>query len=100
MIKKRTEEQKALVFDSECRYDIILCTDFLSKAEIKINYGTGFMEWHENMIPLGDCIGLNAEIFGDIEDSLLLQLEVEDERLWGDWLDSFATEILDAKYNV
>ena len=58
------------------------------------------MEWYENIIPLRDPIGLNAETFGDMEDSILLQLEVEDERLWGDWLDSFATEILDAKYNV
>ena len=95
---RRIEEQKALVFDTECRYDIILGTDFLSKAGISINYDTGFMEWYENIIPLRDPIGLNAETFDDMEDSLFIQ--IEDELLGEDWLDSYATEILDAKYTV
>ena len=42
--------------------------------------------------------GLNAETFEKMEDSLLLQ--IEDELLGEDWLDSFATEIIDAKYTV
>ena len=41
----RIEEQKALVFNTPCRYDIILGTDFLSKYGIKNNYETGFMGW-------------------------------------------------------
>ena len=69
---RRIEEQKALVFDTECHYDIILGTDFLSKAGISINYDTGFMEWYENIIPLRDPIGLNAETFDDMEDSLFI----------------------------
>lgn len=95
---RRIEQQKALVFDTECRYDIILGTDFLSKAGISINYDTGFMEWYENIIPLRDPIGLNAETFDEMEDSLFIQ--IEDELLGEDWLDSYATEILDAKYSV
>ena len=95
---RRIEQQKALVFDTECRYDIILGTDFLSKAGISINYDTGFMEWYENIIPLRDPISLNAETFDDMEDSLFIQ--IEDELLGEDWLDSYATEILDAKYSV
>ena len=41
---RRIEEQKDLVFDAPCRYDIILGTDFLTKVGININYETGFME--------------------------------------------------------
>ena len=40
---KRVGEQKSLVFDTPCRYGIILGTDLLRKSGIKINYETGFM---------------------------------------------------------
>ena len=40
---RRIEDHKSLVFNTPCQYDIILGTDFLSKAGIKINYETGFM---------------------------------------------------------
>jgi len=40
---RRIEEQKALVFDAPCRYDIIFGTDFLTKVGININYETGFV---------------------------------------------------------
>ena len=48
---RRIKEQKALVFDTPCQYDIILGTDFLSKSGIKINNKTGFMEWFESLLP-------------------------------------------------
>ena len=60
---RRIEEQKALVFDTECRYDIILGTDFLSKAGISINYNTVFMEWYGCILPVRDHIGIDAETF-------------------------------------
>ena len=60
---KQIEEQKALVFDIRFGYGIILGTGFLSKAGIKINYETGFMEWYECIPPLRDPIGLDVEIF-------------------------------------
>ena len=62
---RRIEEQKALVFDTPCRYDMILGTDFLSKSGIKINYETGFMEWFESILPLRDPSGINAKTFDD-----------------------------------
>ena len=91
------EKQKALVFDTPCLYDIILGTDFLIKAVIKINYETGFMEWFESLLPLRDPSGLNAKTFDDMEDSLFIQQE--DELFGEDFSDSYATEILEAKYN-
>ena len=56
------------------------------------------MEWYEYILPLRDPIGLDAETFDTMEDSLLLQ--EQDELIGEDWLDSFANEMLDAKYNV
>ena len=32
--------QRALVFDSDCRYDVILGSDFLQKSGIDIKYST------------------------------------------------------------
>ena len=37
---RRINEQKALIFDSKCRYDIILGADFLTKTGIDIQYST------------------------------------------------------------
>jgi len=41
---RQIEEQKAVVFDAPCRYDIIFDTDYLTKVGININYETSFME--------------------------------------------------------
>ena len=42
--KNRTiDVQKALIFDEKCRYDVILCADFLTKSGIDIKYSTGTM---------------------------------------------------------
>jgi hypothetical protein len=35
------EQQKALVFDGECKYNVSLGTDFLSKSGIDIKYSSG-----------------------------------------------------------
>ena len=71
--------------------------DFLKKAGIRINYDTGFMEWFECILPMRDPWGLTSEEFDNMVDSLLIQ--TEDELFGEDWLDNYATEILDAKYN-
>ena len=94
---RRIEEQKALVFDAPCRYDIIFGTDFLTKVGININYETGFMEWYECILPLRDPFTIDKESYQDMEDAMHVQ--TEDELLGEDWLDNYATEILDAKYN-
>ena len=49
---RRIDEQKALVFDSKCRYDVILGADFLTKSGIDIKYSTGTMHWFENVRPM------------------------------------------------
>ena len=42
---RRIDAQRALIFDNDdCKYDIILGTNFLSKTGIKLNYETGNME--------------------------------------------------------
>ena len=74
---RRIEENKALVFDTPCRYDIIFGTDFLSKAGIKINYETGFMGWFGSLLPLRDPYGLNAKTFNYMEDALFIKQEDE-----------------------
>ena len=94
---RRISEQRALIFDSDtCKYDVILGTDFLSKAGIKLNYETGNMEWYDSILPMRPRSGLTSTDFDAMEDQYFIQLE--DELLGEDWLESFATEILDAKY--
>lgn len=94
---RRIDQQKALVFDYPSRYDIIFGSDFLRKAGIKLNYDTGFMEWYDCILPLRDPHGLTEEEFMHMAESFHVQ---EDDDFFGeDWLDSFATEILDAKYD-
>ena len=93
---RSVEEQKALVFDSPCRYDLILGSDFLAKAGININYETGFMEWFDSILPLRDPKGLQSQDFDEMEDAMFIQ---QDNELLGEvWIASFATKILDARY--
>ena len=53
------------------------------------------MEWYGCILPLRDPFSLDKESYQDMEDAMYVQ--TEDELLGEDWLDSFATEILDAK---
>ena len=78
------------------KYDIILGTNFLSKAGIKLDYSIGSMAWYDNVLPMRPSYGLSSEDFDAMEDQYFVQLE--DEILGEDWLECFATEILDAKY--
>ena len=95
---RRISEQRALIFDSDtCKYDVILGTDFLSKAGIKLDYESGNMEWYDSILPMRPRSGLTSEDFDAMEDQYFIQLE--DELLGDDWLQCFATEILDAKYD-
>jgi len=96
---RRLEEQKDLVFDANCCYDIIYGTDFLSKVDIKINSETCFMGWYTSILPLRDPFRLDNESFKDMEDVMFVQTEDELLVLGDNWLDSYATEISDAKYD-
>ncbi len=94
---RRINQQKVLVFDNDnIKYDIILGTNFLSKTGIKLNYSEGNMEWFDFSIPLHPPGGLDSKEFGTMED--MFHIQVKDEIFGKDWLECFATEILDAKY--
>jgi hypothetical protein len=95
---RRIDQQKCLVFDNDnCNYDIILGTNFLSKAGIKLNYKDETMEWFDTTLPLRPTgVGLKAEDFDAMVDSFHIQ--VENELFGEDWLQSFAIAMLDAKY--
>jgi hypothetical protein len=92
---RRINKQKVLVFEIDnVKYDII--TNFLSKTGIKLNYSEGNMEWFDCSIPLHSPGGLDSKEFDAMED--MFHIQVEDEIFGEDWLECFATEILDAKY--
>ena len=72
--------------------------NFLSKAWIKLDFGEKTMEWFDTTLPLSPSGGLAAEEFDAMADTFFIQ---NDDELFGeDWLDSYATEILDAKYEL
>ena len=85
------------MFDhDDCKYDIILGTNFLSKVGIKLNYDTGLMEWYDVTLPLCPHRGIDSKEFDVMEDKYNIQLE--DELFGEDSLQCYATHILDAKY--
>jgi hypothetical protein len=93
------EEQKALVFDGQCKYDIIFGTDFLSKTGIDIKYSLGIIEWLDNELPMHNPRHLDdKEYLGMAE---ILEVQQEAEQMFGmDWYNPtcYDSEILDAKY--
>ena len=95
---RRINQQRVLVFDNDnVKYDIILGTNFLSKTGIKLNYSEVNMEWFDCFIPLCPSGGLDLKEFKFMED--MFHIQVEDEIFGEDWLECFATENLDAKYD-
>jgi hypothetical protein len=94
---RRINQQKVLVFDkNNIKYNIILGTNFCSKTGIKLNYSEGNMEWFNCSIPLGPPGGLDSNEFNAMED--MFHIQIKDEIFGKDWLECFATEIPDAKY--
>ena len=94
---RRISQQKALVFDNDnCWYNMILGTNFLSKIGIKLDYDRGKMPWYDSTFPMRPCKGLMSADFDQMEDAYYIQYE--DELLGHDWLETYATEILDARY--
>ena len=97
---RRIGQQKALVFDHDCRYDVILGADFLSKAGIDIKYSTKTIQWHEFELPMRDPIYMDNDEF--LAMSNVVEQRNEDELYGMDWCEpeSYAIEILDAKYDA
>ena len=75
---------------------MILGTNFLSKTGIKLNYDHGEMLWYNSMLPMSPHKGLTSADFDHMEDMYYIQYK--DELLGQDWLEIYATEILDARY--
>jgi hypothetical protein len=96
---RRINKQKVQLFDNDnVKYNIILGTNFLSKTGIKLNYSEGNMEWFDCTNPIPPPGGLDLNKFNAMEDMFHIQTE---DRIFGeDWLQCFATEILDAKYEM
>ena len=93
------DQQKAMVFSGECKYDVILGADFLSKSGIDIKYSTGTIEWFDSELPMRDPHQLDDKEYLAMAESLEVQREAEE--IFGmDWYDPtcYASEILDAKY--
>ena len=96
---RKINEQKCLVFDNNnCTYDVILGTNFLTKAGIKLDYVDEKVEWFDTSIPLRPVGGLKAEEFDAMVD--MFHIQTEEELLGEDWLHNFAVHILDAKYEL
>jgi hypothetical protein len=93
---RHINQQKVLVFDNNnVKYDNILGTNFFSKTGIKLNYSKANMEWFDCSIPLCLPGGLDLNKFDAMEN--MLHIQVKDKLFGKEWLECFATEIMDAK---
>jgi hypothetical protein len=93
------DQQKALVFDGTCKYDVILGADFLLKSGIDIKYSSGIIEWFDSELPMRDPHQLDDKDYIAMMDVMEVQREAEE--IFGmDWYDPtcYASEIMDAKY--
>ena len=93
------DQHKALVFDGNIRYDLILGADFLAKSGIDIKYSSGTVEWFDSELPMRDPTYLDDDEYIAMAEAL--EVHREEEQLFGrDWYDPacFAAAILDAKY--
>ena len=98
--KSRTVEgQRALVFDADCRYDVILGNDFINRVGIDILGSNGTVEWLGNSIPMRSppTITQAEEDFNALFESYLI--EMENDHFGFEPLDNYASKILDAKYD-
>ena len=66
-------EQKALIFDNTCKYDVNFGADFLTKIGMDIKYSTGEMEWYGNTLPMREPWKLNDKEFNSMAGSFLIQ---------------------------
>jgi hypothetical protein len=93
------EEQKALVFDGQYKYDVIFGADFLSKTGIYIKYSLGIIEWFNNELPMRNPHHLDDKEYLAVTE--ILQGQHEAEQLFGmDWYNPtcYTSEILDTEY--
>jgi hypothetical protein len=78
------EEQKALVFDRQRKYDVIFGADFLSKTVIEIKYSSGIIKWFNNKLLICDPRQLDDKEYLAMAE--ILKVQYEAEQLFGmDW---------------
>ena len=88
------DQHEFLVFDAQCKYDIILGGDFLKKIGMNLKYDNLEVEWLGNTIPMQTMD--NSNMVAAHVETYLSQMEVDE---LGFDLDSYLTApIMDAKY--
>lgn len=75
---------------------MILDTHFFSKTGIKLDYNTDGNAWYQSMLPMHNCKSLMSQDFDHME--IMYHLQFEDEFLGYNWIELYATEILDWRY--
>ena len=88
------ENHEFHLFESDCRYDVILGGDFLEKIGMNLLYETLEIEWLGNLMPM-ETINKPDQVAAHVE-QYLSQLEID---AMGLEIDSYVSApILDAKY--
>ena len=89
-------EQKALVFDQPCRYDVILGSDFLNRAGMVIDYSKDakHVKWFDEVIPLRTPTELTKEGY----QAMIEQAYADEDNPYLEEEDGYLSHILDAKY--
>ena len=83
-------------FDQPCRYDMILGSDFLAQVKIDISYKNKCVSWFGNTIPLRNKRDFTRQDLDDLIECFESQIGEYD--FGDDWMESYVTRILDAKY--
>ena len=89
---KKIDYQGAYVFGGECRYDVILGRDFLSKVGMKFDFSKNTITWEDVEVAMRSAEGELHDRVLDSTDEAYECAELEDK------LDAFSSTILDAKY--
>ena len=95
---RKLDTLKALVYDQHCQYDMILGSDFLTKTKMKLDYKHKVVFWFGNTIPLCNSCAFTNDDFEDLAECFLVQ--IDDKMIGDNWMESYVTRILDAKYET
>ena len=91
------KNQRALVFNVNCRYDAILGNNLINRVGIDIRGSNGTVEWLGNVIPMrAPPTRDTEEDFNAFAKSYLIELE--NDFFGFDPFDIYASKILDPKY--
>jgi hypothetical protein len=95
---RTVDSHNALVFNSPCKYDVILGADFLTKTGINLNYANSELQWNGVNIPVKDPLSLTNE---DYQAMIDVHLKEEDDEVYNYWFEAYVVApIKDAKYEA